>query len=163
MNYLEWVQTITWLQGMWFSSKPVENGSNVSRIWGNFWGKLCAKSKIPTVGWYEGMKHIQYTKFFKFLIPWEFLWNEPILWDGNRVFLFVAHESLLPVGPKWDDCSNFFVFLARVAIFLTRFQKKTSLNLNTPFEVSSTLPETHSSPLKNGGRWETTFILGCHG
>ena len=78
-------------------------------------------------------------------------------------FFLLLTNLFYQLDPNEMIARMFLFFLARVAIFLTRFQKKTSLNLNTPFEVSSTLPETHSSPLKNGGRWETTFILGCHG
>ena len=94
------------------------------QIWGKNWEKLYAKSKIPTVGWYDGMKQFQYTKFFKFLIPWEFLWNEPIQWDGNRVFFLLLTNLFYQLDPNEMIARFFLFFLARVAIFLTCFQKK---------------------------------------
>ena len=69
------------------------------QIWGKCWGKLYAKSKVPTVGWYDGMKQFQYTEVFQ-----------------------IAHSMGIPI-----------------------------------------LPETHSSPLKNGGNGKLLSFWVCQG
>ena len=122
---------------------------NVPKFWGIIWGKVMytqnrrSQLLVDMTGWNKSNIRSCSNRPFH--------WNDPIQWDGNKVFVLLLTNLLYQLDLNEMITWIFLNFLSRVAIFLTCFPKKSSMNLsnlNTPFQVSSTLRETHIAPEK---------------